>query len=128
MRVVAAAVVRSGRVMVLRRGPGQRMAGGWEFPGGKVEKGESDAAALEREMLEELGMRGAAGALVAENAHKYPFGSIWLRLYLFDWQAGDAALSVHDRMDWVRPDALDAVDFLPADRPLANALKRMLLG
>ncbi len=127
MTVVAAAVERAGRVLVVRRAPGQKIEGKWEFPGGKVEPGESDRAALERELKEELGIEGAARDFVGESAHSYAFGDVLLRLYRFEWQRGEMALTVHDRLEWVTPDALCGVDLAPADVPLAALLRDRLL-
>jgi 8-oxo-dGTP diphosphatase len=127
MTVVAAAMEREGRVLVVRRAPGQKLEGKWEFPGGKVEPGECDEAALEREMLEELGVRGQARGFVGGSAFSYAFGTIELKLYRFEWRSGEIALSVHDRMEWVGPEALPDVDFAPADVPLAAQLKALML-
>jgi len=93
-----------------------------------VEPGECDEAALEREMLEELGVRGKARGFVGSNAFPYDFGMVTLKLYRFEWLSGDMALSVHDRMDWVEPEALTVVDFAPADVPLAARLRALLTG
>ena len=127
MTVVAAAVERQGQVMVVRRAPGQKLEGKWEFPGGKVEPGEGDGAALERELMEELGVRGVAGVFVGECSFSYDFGTINLKLYRFEWRSGEIALSVHDRMAWVSPEALPDVDFAPADVPLAERLRALML-
>jgi len=128
MTVVAAAIVDSGRVLVVRRAPGQKLAGKWEFPGGKVEAGENEAEALARELREELGISGAARELVGESAYEYAFGRVTLRLYRFDWLGGDIALSVHDRLDWAPASELCGVDFAPADVPLAERLSALIGG
>lgn len=124
--VVAAAVERDGRVLVLRRAPGQKLAGMWEFPGGKVEPGEREDRALERELWEELGISGETQDFVAECDHAYDFYAITLKLYRFQWTGGEIALSVHDRMEWVTAEGLEAVDFAPADVPLAARLREVL--
>lgn len=122
MTVVAAAVVKGDRVLAVRRAPGQKLEGKWEFPGGKVEAGETDRAALKREMQEELGILGEAGDFIGESEFEYAFGRISLKLYLFHWQSGEISLTVHDRMDWVTASDLAGVDFAPADVPLAESL------
>ncbi len=127
MTVVAAAVEREGRVLVVRRAPGQKLEGKWEFPGGKLEPGEGDGAALERELMEELGIRGVTGGFVGECSFPYNFGTINLKLYRFEWHSGEISLSVHDRMEWVSPEALPDVDFAPADVPLAAQLRTLML-
>jgi 8-oxo-dGTP diphosphatase len=126
MTVVAAAVVRDGRVLVVRRAPGQKLEGKWEFPGGKVEPGETDQAALEREMLEELGVTGRTEEFVGESVFPYAFGEVLLKLYRFGWHSGDMRLTVHDRLKWVVPGALAGVDFAPADAPLATRLMALM--
>jgi len=129
MTVVAAAVVRGGRVLVVRRAPGQKLEGKWEFPGGKVEPGETDQAALEREMREELGVAGRTEEFVGESVFSYAFGEVLLRLYRFNWRSGDMRLTVHDRLMWAAPGSLAGVDFAPADAPLAAYLaSRMETG
>ena len=128
MTVVAAAVVKNGRILVVRRAPGQKLEGKWEFPGGKVEAGETDRAALSRELREELGIHGEAGAFVGESEFEYTFGVVRLRLYLFLWHSGEIALTVHDQMGWVTPEDLEGVDFAPADEPLAVQLAERMAG
>jgi 8-oxo-dGTP diphosphatase len=128
MTVVAAAVVKGDRVLVVRRAPGQKLEGKWEFPGGKVEAGETERAALSRELREELSILGDAGTFVGESDFEYAFGVVRLRLYRFLWQSGEIALTVHDQMDWVTPTDLARVDFAPADVPLAALLAERMDG
>ena len=128
MTVVAAAVAQGGRVLMVRRAPGQKLEGKWEFPGGKVEPGETDETALEREMLEELGVAGQTGAFVGECAFPYAFGEVRLRLYRFHWRSGDIRLTVHDRMEWAPLEAVELMDLAPADLPLAGRLRAKLLS
>ena len=78
IRVVAAALIREGEVLVARRGPHQRNALQWELPGGKVEAGETDAQALTRELSEELDVEIAVERWLAEAVHHYDWGSICL--------------------------------------------------
>jgi len=80
--VVAAVVVRDGRVLLTRRNEGAHLAGHWELPGGKMEAGESPAEALSRELEEELGARASIGAPFAFNYHEYPDPRVLLLTYL----------------------------------------------
>lgn len=121
--VTAAVVIRSGRVLVTRRAPGQTHAGKWEFPGGKQEPGESEQACIQREMKEELGIEGSAAAHLADSPYAYEGGEILLRAYLFDWRSGRLCPTVHDRLAWALPDELPALDFTPADLPVAQKVK-----
>ena len=121
-RVVVCAVIRRGGKILAMRRKHASMNGKWEFPGGKLENGESEQACLERELSEELGIRGKTGAFLTESLYRYPFGEILLRAYEFDWQEGEIALRVHDRAEWVEPAALGTLDLSPADVPIAGFL------
>jgi 8-oxo-dGTP diphosphatase len=122
--VVGAAIVRDGRVLAARRSAPSELAGGWEFPGGKVEDGESDAGALGRECREELGVDVAVGELVAETPIR---PGLVLRVYLAALVDGTpTALQDHDELRWLGPAELDAVAWLPADVPALAALRARL--
>lgn len=115
--VVGAAIVRDGRVLAAHR---RTPPVGWEFPGGKVEPGESDADALTRECREELDVAITVGALLGEVAH----GSIVLRAYLAGLvDAEPRPLTDHDELRWCAAGDLEALDWLPADRPLLDAVR-----
>jgi len=122
--VVGAAIVRNGRVLAARRSAPPELAGGWEFPGGKLEPGESEAAALVRECREELGVEIAVGALV--GAEPISAGVI-LHVYLAEHLLGHPeARQDHDDVRWLAADELDTVDWLPADRPMLPAVEAAL--
>ena len=123
MRVVTAAViVRDGRVLVTRRAPGERYAGRWEFPGGKVEPGESPEAGLARELFEELALE----AQVCKHLLDVPLDSghdpVVLRFYEACILSGIPSLRVHDRLDWAEITDLPGYDFLPADMAMVSML------
>jgi 8-oxo-dGTP diphosphatase len=125
MRVVAAAIVRDGRVLAARRSRPQRLAGGWEFPGGKVEAGESDADALARECREELDISIAVGEHLADAATD----GVALHLYTARLTAGEPQLGAdHDALAWLRADELDLPDWLPVDRALLGPVRDVLDG
>jgi 8-oxo-dGTP diphosphatase len=121
--VVGAAIVRHGRVLAARRAVPADLAGRWEFPGGKVEPGESDVDGLTRECREELGVQIGVGEL---------FGCIEspgfaLRVYLAELIAGEPQpLADHDELRWLAAAELENVAWLPADRPLIAALRSRL--
>ena len=124
--VVGAAIVRDGRVLAARRSAPVELAGGWEFPGGKVEIGESEPAALVRECREELGVEVAVGALI--GAEPVAAGLV-LHVYLAEHLLGDPeARQDHDELRWLAAGELDSVEWLPADRPLLGAVAALLRG
>ena len=115
--VVGAAIVRDGRLLAAHR---RTPPIGWEFPGGKVEDGESGVGALVRECREELGVTIEVGDVLGEVAH----GPIVLRVYLAGLIDGEPQpLTDHDELRWCPPGQLDALDWLPADRPILGAAR-----
>lgn len=125
MRTVTAAIIREGtRVLLARRGPGEKLAGLWEFPGGKVEDGETLEACLTRELLEELGIRVRVGAIVTESVYEYAHGAIRLIALEAMLLEGTLTLSVHDQAAWVEVASLRQFALAPADLPIAETLMR----
>ncbi len=123
MQVVTAAIVlREDSVLLARRAPGQKLAGMWEFPGGKVEGDESLPACLARELLEELGIAVSVGEVIAESIYKYGHGEICLVAMRTSIVAGEITPTVHDRVEWVRLRELLQHSLAPADVPIAEAL------
>jgi 8-oxo-dGTP diphosphatase len=119
--VVGVAVIRAGRVLAaLRPGPG----GGWEFPGGKVEPGETDEQAAVRELREELALeikpRASLGPPQAIG-EKY-----LLKVYTADLLSGEPIVQEHSAIKWVEVSELDGLDWLPADRPFLSALRKVM--
>lgn len=126
--VAAAIVLKGGCVLLARRAKGQKLEGAWEFPGGKLESGETPQTCIVRELAEELALHAVAGEVLTTNLHLYPGGAINLiavrvRLLSEDWQ-----LSVHDRVEWVSADQLMLIDLAPADIPVAEYVCGLLKG
>jgi 8-oxo-dGTP diphosphatase len=124
--VVGAALLRGDRVLASRRTGPPHLAGFWEFPGGKVEEGESDLEALVRELREELGCEAEVGErlggdlLIGETAV--------LRVYLARLLDGEPQLVDHDAHRWLSADELDDVSWIPVDQPLLALLRDQLRG
>ena len=122
---VTAAVIggSDGRILVCSRPAGKHMAGKWEFPGGKIEPGETAEACIRREIREELGMEIAVGPVLTVMEHDY--GVKYVRVTFF-LAVSDDAPSAKDRQGfrWVTTDAVDSVDFLDADRPVSAEIQK----
>lgn len=122
--MVGAALVRDGRVLASRRTEPPRLAGLWEFPGGKVEPGESDAHALRRELREELRVEATVGERLGDDL---PIGATAvLRVYLCTLISGEPALVDHDEHRWLAADELLDVPWIPVDLPLVEQLRAHL--
>ena len=120
--VTAAILIRDGQVLIGRRKPGLRHAGKWEFPGGKVEPGETSRACLKRELKEEFNIHVKVGEAFADNVFSYRRGEVHLTAFWVDWIDGEIRATDHDRIAWVLPANLKAYDLLPADIPFAEKL------
>ena len=123
LQVVAAIIERDGRILICRRTPLQSHPLKWEFPGGKVEPGESPAAALARELEEELGIHGAAGDEITRYEYcypgKHPIELIFLRVTRF---SGEPRNLIFHEMRWEAPERLATFDFVEGDRDFLRGL------
>lgn len=127
--VAACALVDpDGRVLLARRPEGKSMAGLWEFPGGKVETGETPEAALIRELHEELGIEtwGSCLAPLTFASHAYESFHLLMPLYVCRKWRGTPASREGQRLAWVRPNALRDYPMPPADVPLIPVLRDLL--
>ncbi len=124
--IVAAVIIADRKVLACERSAPPEVAGRWEFPGGKVEPGESDEAALARECAEELGVRVEVGARVGPDV-PLAHGRAVLRVFAAHLLNGDRPQALeHSAMRWLGPEELDSVDWLPADRPIVAELPALL--
>jgi 8-oxo-dGTP diphosphatase len=125
VRVVAALIERGGLLLVARRKDKGARAGLWEFPGGKLEPGEGDAAALARELREELGVEASIGPLYARLEHRYPEVLVDLVLYRATLVQGSEPRAIAaQEVRWARRADLLALPFCEADKPLLEPLAR----
>ena len=124
--IVAAVIVTDGRVLACERSAPPEVAGRWEFPGGKVEPGETDEQALARECVEELGVRVEVGARIGPDV-PLAHGRAVLRVFAVRLLDGDQPTALeHTSMRWLSADQLDTVHWLPADKPIVAELPRLL--
>jgi 8-oxo-dGTP diphosphatase len=124
--IVAAVIITQGRVLACERSAPREVAGRWEFPGGKVEPGETEAQALARECAEELGVRVQVGARVGPDV-PLAHGRAVLRVYAVTLLDGDVPRAIeHRAMRWLGLDELNTVPWLPADRPIVAELPALL--
>ena len=119
--VVAAVIEHDDRFLITRRQDGVHLAGHWEFPGGKVGTGESHAAALRREILEELDADVVVNDLVLETAHAYPDRTVTLFFYRCDL-LGTPKPMLGQEMEWIARSELSSLLFPPADDELIRML------
>lgn len=124
LQVVAGALLRNGEVLIAERPAGRHLAGRWEFPGGKIAAGETDAEALARELREELGVQIHDAVHVMTLTHDYPDRSVELRLHVVARFEGEACGLDGQRLKWVPLGQLGAEDILEADRPFIEALQQ----
>ncbi|GLW97683.1 (deoxy)nucleoside triphosphate pyrophosphohydrolase [Microtetraspora sp. NBRC 16547] len=124
--VVGAAIIENGRLLAAQRADPPELKGGWEFPGGKVDPGESDHDALVRECVEELGVKIVVGRRVGGE---WPLsnGSI-LRVWLATIASGSPSPLEHLALRWLAPDEFYDVEWLPADLPIVGAVQGLLNG
>ena len=125
VRVAAAVIHAEGRVFATQRGYGP-YKDWWEFPGGKIEQGETPEQALVREIREELDTEIAVGSLIARVEYDYPDFHLSMSCYLCTVRSGSLTLKEHESSKWLKADELDSINWLPADRDLIAGLGRLL--
>ena len=120
-RVVAALIVKDGKILVCQRTKHQTMPLKWEFPGGKIEEGEQPREALRRELDEELGIDATIGDEIARTRHEYRSGnSVELRFYVVHEFRGELENRIFRDMKWAERTELPSFDFLEADLKLVS--------
>lgn len=120
--VVAGVIEKAGKFLLTQRFEHASQGGLWEFPGGKVEAGETPEQALERELQEELAISTRTGRWLADSVFDYGDKVIHLKGYLSHWQAGELVLHSHQDAVWVERDEISSYELCPADYPIVEAL------
>lgn len=122
VEVVAAIIKHENKIFATQRGYGE-FAGGWEFPGGKVEAGETPQGALVREIHEELEATIAVEDFICQVEYDYPTFHLSMKCYLCSVTAGHLTLLEHSAAKWLDAASLGSVDWLPADVAVVDAIK-----
>lgn len=117
VQVVGAVIVQGGKILAAQRGPGKALPGLWEFPGGKIEPGETPEEALRRELQEELQCDTRVGKHITTVTHEYKFGTIRLSTYYVTLKGTNPTATEHAQLRWLTPDELNTVNWAPADLP-----------
>ncbi|EPR76395.1 Mutator mutT protein (7,8-dihydro-8-oxoguanine-triphosphatase) [Leifsonia rubra CMS 76R] len=126
--VVGAVIVRDGLILCAQRGADGSLPGMWEFPGGKIEAGESPRDALTREIAEELHCTVAVGELVTTNTHEYDFAIIELTTFFCELLDGTPVLTEHEAVCWLPPEQLMTLEWAPADVPAIQIIEKATIS
>ena len=122
IKVTGALIQKNDKYLIGRRGPNEKSPGLWEFPGGKIEKGETPIQCIKRELKEELNINAEIGDLVTK--YSYDYSNVSYLLYFFKVKSyeGDFKIIVHDKLEWVSLNDFHKYDFLQGDTPLINQM------
>lgn len=127
LHVVAGLLIEDGKVFIAKRLPEDSNPNKWEFPGGKVEIGESPKQALKRELYEELELDVEVVRLFGVNKFRVPKAEFQLELYVCNIVSGTIILHEHSEYKWVKPSELKDYDMLPGDQPFIEELQKIKL-
>ncbi len=125
IRVVAAVILQNGKIFATQRGYGE-WKDGWEFPGGKIETGETQEAALKREIQEELDTEILVKERIDTIEYDYPNFHLSMDCFWCEIVSGKLELKEHEAARWLTKESLDSVDWLPADQALIEKIRLIL--
>ncbi len=125
IHVVGAVIVEDKKILCAQRGPDKSLPLMWEFPGGKIEAGETPKEALIREIEEEMLCRIEVGEKVDYTVYEYDFGIVHLTTYLSKITSGELKLTEHEQIKWLAPHEIGKLNWAPADIPAIKKLEAM---
>lgn len=126
INVTGAVFIRDNKILAAQRGAEKSLGGYWEFPGGKIEPGETAKESLEREIREELQCTAIVGEFLTTTDYEYPFGTISLSTFLCELGDEEPSLTEHQDIRWVAPEDLKSLEWAPADIPAVDLLVERL--
>ncbi|HEM3429105.1 MULTISPECIES: (deoxy)nucleoside triphosphate pyrophosphohydrolase [Streptococcus] len=124
INVVAAAIEKDGKIFCAQRPEGKNLGGYWEFPGGKLEQGETPEEALVREIKEEFDSEIEIISFLNEASYEYEFGIVTMKTYRSKLVAGNLTLLEHQDSKWLPIEQLDDLEWAPVDIPAVNCLQK----
>ena len=125
--VAAGLIMCEGKLLIGQRKHGKSLEYKWEFPGGKLEEGETLEECLARELMEEMQLKITVGEHFVDSAYEYDFGTIILHAYWATCKSKDIPVVLeHEQYKWVEPRDLENYDFAPADKPIIKAILQQL--
>jgi len=125
IHVVGAVIMENGKILCAQRGSTKTLAYKWEFPGGKIDEGESPQEALKREITEEMHCKVEVGEQVEHTVYEYDFGIVHLTTFYCKIIEGEPVLTEHISIKWLLPNELSTLDWAPADIPAIEKLSTL---
>ena len=125
VKVVAAIIIHENKIFATQRGYGE-FKDGWEFPGGKIEPGETSQEALVREIKEELDIEIEVKDFLETVEYDYPEFHLSMDCFFCSIRSGDLVLKEHEAAKWLTVETLDSVDWLPADKGLVEGIREYM--
>ena len=126
IKVIAAAIIKNKKLLITQRPINKTLALIWEFPGGKIEKGETNEECLIREIKEELDVTINVHQFIGESSHQYDFGNITVYLYKASIREGKIRLIEHNAMAWISSKEFDKYQFPPLNVTLIEQVKEIM--
>ncbi|MCP3742013.1 (deoxy)nucleoside triphosphate pyrophosphohydrolase [Rossellomorea sp. BNER] len=125
IHVVGAVIFKNNKILCAQRGTEKSLPLLWEFPGGKVEKGEKQEEALKREIQEEMHCTIDIGEKIEYTVHEYDFGIVHLTTYFCNLIKGEPVLTEHAAIKWLLPEELHYLEWAPADIPAIEKIAKV---